>query len=125
MRNRTEAALRAWKTIRSKRAFVKARTAEAASKAALNAYCEENGWRITFFEGKTGAPRTGIIDAVAFRLGRKNADALEVRLIQLKGGKAGVNAGEIARLKLAVDAANVSWMIAAFDGELLHTIPEG
>jgi hypothetical protein len=103
---------------------VKARAAEAASKAALKAHCEETGWRVAFFEGKTGSPRTGIIDAVAFRLQRKNADALDVRLIQLKGGKAGVSGPEIARLKQAVTDAHVSWMIAAFDGEALHTLPE-
>ena len=125
MRNRREAALKAWGTIRSKRAFVKARAAEGASKAALEAYCEKTGWRVAFFEGKTGSPRTGIIDAVAFRLQRKNADALEIRLIQLKGGKAGVSGPEIARLKKAVDEASVTWMIAAFDGKSLHTLPDG
>ena len=35
---------------------------------------------IAFFEGKTVAPRTGIIDAIAFRLGKKDCDLLEVRL---------------------------------------------
>ena len=124
MRNRREAALKAWKGIRSRRAFVKARAAEAASKEALKAHCEEIGFKVAFFEGKTGAPRTGIIDAVAFRLQRKNADALEVRLIQLKGGNAGITGREMARMKKAVEQANVSWMIAAFDGELLHTLPE-
>jgi hypothetical protein len=123
MRNRREAALKAWKTIRSKRACIKVRAAEAASKAALKVYCEETGWHVAFFEGKTGAPRTGIIDAVAFRLRQKNADALEVRLIQLKGGNAGVSGREIARLKKAVDEASISWMIAAFDGQDLQTIP--
>src|ERR1700719_481464 len=116
MRNRREAALQAWKTIRTRRAFVKARAAEAASKAALKAHCEETGWRGAFFAGKTGSPRTGIIDAGAFRLQRTNADALDVRLIQLRGGKAGVSGQEIARLKQAVTDAHVSWMIAAFDG---------
>jgi len=96
----------------------------AASKVALEEYCSEKGWKVAFFEGKTGAPRTGIIDAVAFRLQRSNADALEVRLIQLKGGSAGTIGREIARLKKAVDDASVSSMIAAFDGETLHTIAE-
>src|SRR5260370_22288550 len=97
MQNRREAALKAWRTIRSKKAFVKARAAEAASKAALKAYCEESGWHVAFFEGKTGAPRTGIIDAVAFRLGpRDAADVIEIRLIQLKSDKAGVTRLEIA-----------------------------
>jgi len=27
---------------------------------ALRAYCDENGFQLAFFEGKTGAPRTGV-----------------------------------------------------------------
>ena len=105
-------------------AFAKAHAAEAASKDALKTYCAEHGWRVAFFEGKTGAPRTGIIDAIAFRLGRKNSDLLDVRLIQLKGGKAGVSALEIARLKKAAAGATVNWLIAEFDGEVLHLLPD-
>ena len=105
-------------------ALAKARASEAASKEALKVYCEQNGWRVVFFEGKTGAPRTGIIDAVAFRLARKNSDALEIHLIQLKGGQSGISGPEIARLKKAVRQATVNWMIAAYDGEVLHVTPE-
>ena len=47
-----------------------------------------------------------------------------VRLIQLKGGHAGVSGPEIARLKKAATGATVKWLIAAFDGELLHVVPE-
>lgn len=83
----------------------------------------EHGWNVAFFEGATGAPRTGIIDAVAFRLGQKNADVLDVRLIQLKGGKAGISGPEIARLKKATSEAIVKWLIAAYDGETLHVVP--
>lgn len=105
-------------------AFAKARAAEAASKEAFRLYCQKHGWKVSFFEGATGSPRTGIVDAVAFRLGRKNADIVDVRLIQLKGGKAGVSGAEIARLKKAAANASVSWQIAAFDGESLHLLPE-
>jgi hypothetical protein len=105
-------------------AFAKARAAEAASKEALRLYCQKQGWKLAIFESPTGSPRTGIIDAIAFRLGRKNADALDVRLIQLKGGKAGVTAAEIARLKKAAAGARVKWLIAAFDGESLHLVPD-
>ncbi len=122
--NRTEAALKAWKTRRIRNAFVKARASEAASKEALRAFCEKKGWRVAFFEGKTGSPRTGIVDAIAFRLGRKHSDLLDVRLIQLKGGKAGVTAQEIARLKKATSGIMVNWLIAAFDGETLHIVPD-
>jgi hypothetical protein len=123
-KKRRAAALKAVQTRRRISAFAKARAAEAASKEALRIYCEEHGWKVAFFEGATGSPRTGIIDAVAFRLGRKNADALDVRLIQLKGGKAGVSGSEIARLKKAASGAIVKWLIAAYDGETLHVVPD-
>ncbi len=61
---------------------------------------------------------------MAFRLNRKNADALEIRLVQLKGGKAGVSASEIGRLKKAVSIASVKWLIAAYDGETLQLVPD-
>jgi hypothetical protein len=121
--DRHEAALKSWRTRRHKSAFVKAQAAAAASKAALEAYCTENGWKVAFFEGATGAPRTGIVDAVAFRIARGKPDALQFRLIQLKGGSAGVSGREIARLKKAATEANVNWWIAAFDGEALQLIP--
>ena len=123
-RKRRAAAQKAVQTKKHVNAFTKARAAEAASKEALRAYCEENGWRVAFFEGKTGSPRTGIIDAVAFRIARGRADVLDLRLVQLKGGNAGVTAPEIARLKKAATTVEVDWLIAAFDGETLHIVPE-
>jgi hypothetical protein len=123
-RKRRVAAMKAGLTKRRISAFAKAPAAEAASKEALRVYCHKHGWKVAFFEGATGAPRTGIIDAVAFRLGRNNADALDVRLIQLKGGSAGISGTEIARLKEAVKVANVGWMIAAYDGVALHVLPD-
>jgi hypothetical protein len=105
-------------------AWERAHAAEAASKDALRNYCEKNGWSIAFFEGATGAPRTGIIDAIAFRLGKKDCDLLDIRLVQLKGGNAGVSGREIARLKRAAVCAAVNWLIAEFDGETLHLLPD-
>ena len=104
-------------------AFAKARAAEAASKEALRLYCADHGWRVAFFEGATGSPRTGIIDAILFRVSRENADVLDLRLVQLKGGHAGVSGAEITRLKKASEAVSVNWLIAAFDGESLHLLP--
>jgi hypothetical protein len=52
-------AVKAWKTRKIKSAFIKVRASEAASKEALNVYLEERGWKVVFFEGKTGSPRTG------------------------------------------------------------------
>jgi hypothetical protein len=120
---RSRAAQKAWRTRRRLSAFAQGRAAEAASKEALRAYCTSRGWRVAFFEGPTGAPRTGIIDAIAFRVGRRNPDLLDLRLIQLKGGRAGVSGREIARLKQAATGATVKWLIAAFDGDALHLLP--
>ncbi len=70
-----------------------------------------------------GLPRTGIIDAIMFRVSRKNADVLDLRLVQLKGGKAGVSGAEIARVKKAVESVETDWLIATYDGEVLHLLP--
>jgi hypothetical protein len=123
-RKRRAAGRKAVQTRRRRGAFAKAHAAEAASKEALRLYCAKHGWRLAFFEGSTGAPRTGIIDAIAFRLGRANSDLLDVRLIQLKGGKAGVSGREIARLEKAAEGAIVDWLIAEFDGDTLHLLPD-
>ncbi len=123
-RKRRAAAAKAVTTRKRLNAFDKVRANEAASKEALRSYCEAHKWRVAFFEGKTGAPRTGIIDAIIFRISKQNADVLDLRLVQLKGGRAGVSGAEIARLKKASEAVVVNWLIAAFDGESLHLVPE-
>ena len=123
-RKRRVAALKMWQTRRRLNAWEKAHAAEAASKDALELYCKEHGWKSRSSRAQAGAPRTGIIDAVAFRLGRKDCDALDIRLIQLKGGNAGVTATEIKRLKKAATGATVNWLIAEFDGDTLHFLPE-
>jgi hypothetical protein len=123
-RKRRAAALQAQQTRKRVSAFAKARAAEAASKEALRAYCQEHGWRLAFFEGPAGSPRTGIVDAILFRIGRRNRDLLDIRLVQLKGGNAGVSGAEIARLKRASMSTVVNWLIAAFDGDSLHLLPE-
>lgn len=123
-RKRRAAALTAQQTRKRMSAFAKARAAEAASKEALRSYCQEHGWRVAFFEGATGSPRTGIVDAIVVRIARKDRDLLEIRLVQLKGGNAGVSGAEITRLKKAASTAVLGWLIAAFDGESLHLLPE-
>jgi hypothetical protein len=123
-RKRRAAAAKAITTRKRMNIIDKRRAAEAASKEALRAYCEEHKWRVAFFEGKTGAPRTGIIDAIIFRISRQNADVLDLRLVQLKGGSAGVSGMEIKRLKKASEEVVVNWLIAAFDGTSLHLVPE-
>ena len=121
-----EAGIRAAKRRRLNIALAKARAAERASKKALRKHCAARGWHVAFFEGKTGAPRTGIIDAIAYRLGKHDADKMDLRLIQLKGGKAGITAEEIGRLKDAASAVDVKHLIAEFDAErkVLELLPD-
>jgi hypothetical protein len=97
---------------------------EAASKSALASYCKKHGWHVAFFEGKNGAPRTGIIDAVMFRIARGKADRLNLRLVQLKGGRAGASGVEIGRLNRAVTDLSVDWLMAACDGKVLHLLSD-
>jgi hypothetical protein len=118
-----DAGIQSWKTRRIRKAFDRAHAAERASKNALRRYCKEHGWRVAFFEGRTGSPRTGIIDAIAYRLGRQNPDEMDLRLIQLKGGKAGVTGEEIGRLKDAVEKLRRDFLIVEFDGKSLHFLP--
>jgi len=125
MANRSLAARKAWVTRRRVSAFTKARASEAASKEALRAYCQTHGWRLAFFEGPTGSPRTGIIDAVMFRLDRQDADSLDIRLVQLKGGRAGHQwPGDCASQAGGCPCSRgLGWIVAAFDGDALHVVP--
>jgi hypothetical protein len=118
------AGAKAAQTKKRKKIILKIRASERASKEKLREHYEADGWKVAFFEGPTGNPRTGIIDAVAFRLAKSDADSLHLRLIQLKGGSSGITAAEIRRLKAAARETNVGWIIAAFDGEALHLVPE-
>jgi hypothetical protein len=79
---------------------------------------------VVFFEGATGAPRTGIVDAVMIRVKPRKPDSVEVRLVQLKAGVAGLRAAEIGRLKKAVGAISMDWLLAAHDGGTLHLLPD-
>ena len=119
--SRSVAARKAWATRTSPR--YRAARSERTSKRALAAWAAAHGWRVVFFEGSTGAPRTGIVDAVLLRLARAKADVVEIRLVQLKAGAGGLTAREIARLKSAVQTIRSEWVLAAFDGTELHFVP--
>lgn len=118
---RSAGALKAWATRRTAR--YKTSKSEQSSKTALLAWCRSNRWKVLFFEGETGAPRTGIVDAVLVRIKPGAADAIEIRLVQLKAGSGGLTAREIARLKQAVASISTDWLLAAFDGQTLHFLP--
>jgi hypothetical protein len=116
--HRSQAAKAAWKTRTS--AVYKAKRSEAASKAALSIWAADHGWSVVFFEGKSGAPRTGIVDALLARIAPRRPDTIQVRLIQLKSGSAGFKPQEVKRLKSAVENVETSWYFVGFDGQDLH-----
>ena len=120
--SRSEGAKQAWETRRSAR--YRASKSERASKAALTSWCRANGWKAMFFEGDTGAPRTGIVDAIIARIRPDDADGIDLRLVQLKSGVGGLTAAEIARLKRACVSMSTDWVLAAFDGDALHMLPD-
>ena len=119
---RSKSAKKAWVTMRS--APYRAGRSEQASKQALSEWCSAHGWRVIFFEGRTGAPRTGIVDAVIARIRPREADGIDIRLVQLKSGAGGLTGREIARIKEAVVKTSMGWLLAAFDGKTLHILPE-
>ena len=116
--NRTDAANAAWRTRRSP--VYKAKKSEAASKAALSIWAADHGWSVVFFQGKSGAPRTGIVDALLTRIAPRQPDIIQIRLVQLKSGSAGFKAAEVKRLKAAVENVHATWYFVGFDGEDLH-----
>jgi len=119
---RSAAAKKAWLTRQT--AKYRANKSERSSKEALTSWCKEHGWKVIFFEGQTGAPRTGIVDAVIARIRPRDADGIDVRLVQLKSGSGGLTAREITRIKQAVERTSQGWLLAAFDGRTLHFLPE-
>lgn len=119
---RSTAAQKAWETRHSP--TYKARKAEKESKKALVSWCRTNGWKVLFFEGESGAPRTGIVDAIMARIKSEDSDAIEIKFVQLKSGTGGLTGSEIARMKRAIGKASKDWLLAAFDGETLHFLPE-
>ena len=122
MATRSTSARKAWQTRQSPRYL--ASRSERRSKQALSSWAEANRWKVVFFEGKRGAPRTGVVDAVLVRIAHAQPDVIEVRLVQLKGGAGGLTAAEIARLKRALVSMRSTWVLAAFDGAVLHFLPE-
>lgn len=122
MTDRSDSALKAWATRRA--APYRARKTAEGSQRALASWALERGWHIVFLDAKSGRPRQGIIDAVLIRPRPKDPDTLEIRVVQLKGGSAGLTAAEMRRLRAAVGKIDASPVIALFDGQELLFSPE-
>lgn len=73
-----------------------------------------------FLDAASGHPRTGIADALLFRIKPRAADQIELYIVQLKGGGAGFKAAEMARLTNAAAAVKATPLIILHDGGELH-----
>ena len=101
------AALKAWRTRRHLSAWERRTRRKRPARRHSRCILKSRGGVWRSLRAKPAPLLTGIIDAVAFRLDRKNADVLDLRLVQLKGGSAGISGKELARLKTAVKAVTV------------------
>ena len=107
-------AQKAWVTRRS--AVYRARATARRSQAALASWAERHGWQIVFLDAPSGHPRTGIVDAVLIRIRPRAADQIDIRLVQLKSGVAGLKAREIDRICRAAKTLHVEAHAAFFNG---------
>ena len=73
-----------------------------------------------FLDAASGRPRTGIADALILRVKSRAADQIELFVVQLKGGKSGFKAVEMARLTKAASAVKAVPLIILHDGDALH-----
>ena len=121
MRDYSTSALKAWATRRSP--VYRARRTATASQRVLAEWAERNGWRCVFLDAKSGNPRTGIIDAVLLRPKPREPDCLELHLVQLKAGSAGITATEVRRLKAATCLIEPKHLVALVDGEHIEFSP--
>ena len=104
-RRQKAAAVQAWQTRKSPPH--KAKKTALRSQDALKVWCKKHGWRLVFLDAQSGNPRTGIVDAVLLRIAKGSPDKVEIRLVQLKGGGAGLKPYEPVRLERAVNAVDV------------------
>jgi hypothetical protein len=112
-------AKKAWMTRRS--ANYRARRTAKASQSAFIKWAEEHGWRVVFLDSLSGHPRTGIVDAVLVRVRPRSKDQIDIRLVQLKAGAAGLTAREFDRLCSAAERVSVEGLLALCDGPHVFT----
>ena len=77
------------------------------SRAALAAWAAEAGWRVVFLEPAAGKARRGIVDAVVVRSSPHAPDTVQVKLVQLRGGKAGLAPAAERRLERAAEHVEI------------------
>jgi hypothetical protein len=114
LKNQTKRTEIANKAVQSRnRPSRKAWRTEQASREAFAKWAVARGWFHVFLDD--GNPRTGIVDALLIRVGRKDPDRIEVRLVQMKGGCAGFSPEERTRLLAACGKASIEPAAAYWD----------
>lgn len=83
--------------------------ATARSRKALEAWAAQAGWHLAFVAPAAGAgkARRGIVDAVLVRTSPRDPDAVQVKLVQLRGGKAGLAPAAERRLERAAERVEI------------------
>lgn len=121
MNDRSKAAKKAWATRQS--ATYRARKTAVESQRALERWAREHAWKVVFMDSESGNPRTGIVDAVLVRVRPKEPDMLDIKLVQIKAGSAGLKAREMKRLCNSVSNLSAEHLVVLFDGEDLMFSP--
>jgi hypothetical protein len=112
---RSRAATKAWETMKSPP--YQARRTARLSQEALRIWAQSNGHHCLFLDAPSGNPRTGIVDALLIRIGKSDPDILEIQLVQLKGGGAGMTPLERTRLMEASRSVRLGAAVAMWDRE--------
>lgn len=118
---RSRAAKKAWETMKAPH-YAAAQTARL-SQEALSVWAASNGYHVTFLDAPSGRPRTGIVDALLIKIGREDPDELEIQLVQLKGGGAGLTPEERNRIVMAVPKVSLGAAVAMWDRQVLTVDP--
>lgn len=121
MNDSLSGAQKAWSTRRSP--VYRARQTARQSQVALKEWAKTNGWHVVFLDAPSGSPRIGIVDAVLLRVRSRSKDQIDVRLVQLKSGTAGLTAGEFDRLCSAVERIDVEGLAALCTGKDVFIAP--
>jgi hypothetical protein len=121
MSEKLSPASKAWLTRRS--ANYRARQTAKGSQVAFEQWAKNHGWRVVYLDAPSGNPRTGIVDAVLLRVRPRAKDQIDIRLVQLKSGVAGLTGSEFERLCSAVEHVNVEGLAAFCNGKAVFTAP--
>jgi len=121
MTEKLSPAKKAWVTRRS--ANYRARQTAKGSQFAFERWAHSRGWRVVYLDAPSGNPRIGIVDAVLLRVRPRAKDQIDIRLVQLKSGVAGLTGSEFERLCAAVEGVNVEGLAALCNGPTVFTAP--